>query len=285
MPREKLVQLTLDLGQPINTSCRQCGMNYHPSDPSDVTVHKRFHAKSVGGVDVSSTLRLSRVVWRAGNGNDYIAVVDRRSSAAEKRKTKEVLELVESELSAAEIPDKDLWTSTDRYRFYLYIVLRVGGAGKCVGLLLTERIDTGYPVVDSRFRNGVGSSANVVLELENKRKAVMGVSRVWTCLTNRGNGVARTLLDTACETFVYGMTVRKELVAFSQPTESGERLARSWFSGSRVAVTRGDISTAEGNGGEKAPSPSAPPLPSASPQPGNLSKQQESTVSWLVYVG
>ena len=86
--------------------------------------------------------------------------------------------------------------------------------------------------------------------------AVLGISRIWTSSQHRGQGIATALLDTAlmhhnqqvrrnnvlaskCEPSAPGKSdveylkvlkeVGKEDVAFSQPTESGAKLARKWF--------------------------------------------------------
>ncbi len=59
--------------------------------------------------------------------------------------------------------------------------------------------------------------------------AIMGVSRIWTSNQHRKQGVATKLLDTARANFLYGLTVEKKNVAFSQPTESGGKLAKRWF--------------------------------------------------------
>jgi N-acetyltransferase len=81
-----------------------------------------------------------------------------------------------------------------------------------------------------------------------KVAAVLGVSRIWTSPMHRGQGIALALLDTAVErhnsqldpngadatTSASKSTSRmtrirdKRQVAFSQPTESGAKLARKW---------------------------------------------------------
>ncbi|GME22052.1 Sister chromatid cohesion acetyltransferase eco1 [Neofusicoccum parvum] len=74
--------------------------------------------------------------------------------------------------------------------------------------------------------------------------AHLGISRIWVSSLHRRHGVATALLDAAARDFCgqqyYGLDeydgankkrdrVPKELVAFSQPTDSGARLARRWF--------------------------------------------------------
>ncbi|KAL2450871.1 hypothetical protein ABEF95_014074 [Exophiala dermatitidis] len=64
---------------------------------------------------------------------------------------------------------------------------------------------------------------------EETYPAVVGVSRIWTSRAFRKKGIARNLLDCVVSQFIYGMEIEPTQVAFSQPTESGAALARSWF--------------------------------------------------------
>jgi len=244
-------------------------MSYYPCTSDDDALHKRFHAKSVGGVDFKPTIldaKKSKVVWRGREEeqeeDSFVLVVDRKSAAVERRKAREVLEVVESELSAGEIEEGVLWGGVkageeggggERFRVLLYVVGK-----KCVGLCLAERIRKAYRVVGDEVRNDVagemksmvyrGSSISVSCVLvffflsilcifvdnrfvhsETSRPAILGISRVWVCADRRRRGIATRLLDCAREHFIYGMEIEKDDVAFSQPTESGGALARGWF--------------------------------------------------------
>jgi N-acetyltransferase len=232
-------------------------MSYHPSTPDDEALHKRFHAKSVGGVDFSCTSKSGKVVWRGGGEEDVkVLLVDRKSAPTEKRKVREVMEVVDAELGAAEIADPVLWQEDgeggDRFRVYVYV-----HGKKCVGLLLVERIKRAYYVLDepptkqleqeelegkegeiktkdndSKPPSAISTSASSSVSISSTpQKALMGVARIWTCSSSRRKGIARKLLECARSTFIYGMSVEKGLVAFSQPTESGGALARGWFEG------------------------------------------------------
>jgi len=59
--------------------------------------------------------------------------------------------------------------------------------------------------------------------------ALLGISRVWVSKSHREQGLAIDLLDCARNNFFYGVEAPKDLVAFSQPTDSGGRLAERWF--------------------------------------------------------
>lgn len=78
-----------------------------------------------------------------------------------------------------------------------------------------------------------------------KHPAIMGISRIWTSSTHRGQGIAERLINTAINrhnAVINDATVkaggqcahsrsikRKQDIAFSQPTEAGATLARKWF--------------------------------------------------------
>jgi N-acetyltransferase len=64
---------------------------------------------------------------------------------------------------------------------------------------------------------------------EQTYPAVVGVSRIWTSRAHRHKGIAANLLECVMSQFIYGMEIEREQVAFSQPTEAGAGLARSWF--------------------------------------------------------
>ncbi|KAI5858097.1 ESCO1/2 acetyl-transferase-domain-containing protein [Tricharina praecox] len=125
-----------------------------------------------------------------------------------------MLQIVDSELGAAEITDDALWRA-GRWKAYLFSSSR-----RVVGFLLAERIQRGY------VARGGASGAVVMGE---ERPALLGVCRIWTAGEWRRRGVARRLLEEARQEFVYGLKVGRELVAFSQPTESGAALARGWW--------------------------------------------------------
>lgn len=263
IPRtKKLVQMQLDLVAESNKTCKVCGMEYVPSLAEDAALHRKFHAMNVGGIDISKAMseRLRRnQVWSGGE-QSFIAVVSRRDALAARKKAREVLNLVNTELGAVPIADEALWSqirnattlptksgseapsekapgehaTSDRYKVYLYIQ-----GAKCVGACLAESIQCGFPVLDQQGKDDAATktacrapveidSSSVSIN-ESRQPAILGISRIWTSNSHRHQGVASSLLNSARLHFLYGMMISKEKVAFSQPTESGARLARKWF--------------------------------------------------------
>jgi len=166
---------------------------------------------------------------------------------------------VNAELSAVDIPESSLWSTTcvknpaekssdqnkehkeeesvlsskpsiasereryDRYKIYLYIVEK-----KCIGLCLVERISRAHKTDESTSPIVLESMSSSISISSTTQSVVLGVSRIWTCSSYRRLGIASILVNCASENFIYGMRVEKSLVAFSQPTETGGYFARSW---------------------------------------------------------
>ncbi|KAE9978393.1 hypothetical protein EG328_001474 [Venturia inaequalis] len=239
--QQKLTQLTLDLGQKTQKKCQICGMEYRPSSPEDAALHKKYHAQNVGGIDLGKkfvdSIFVGQKVW-TGSAGEMIIVVNRSAEARKRRVVESVLDVVEKELGGVGIDREELWTELsatsetdatakcDRYKAYLYI-----RGYKCVGVCLTERIRSAYEVLvtTTRGEKGTSSRSSSITVSEESKAATMGISRIWTSTFARRSGIARKMLDAALDNFVYGMKVSKDMAAFSQPTESGGNLARSWF--------------------------------------------------------
>lgn len=235
-------------------------MEYIPSNTEDASLHKKFHAQNVGGVNFTKAfIERSRhnAVWEGGDGS-FIAVVGRRDGVALRNKAAEVLRVVNTELAAVSVGEESLWSliqegedkegkgegrgGCDRFKVYLYI-----RGSKCVGACLAERIQEAFAVVDSTCSVPATPSAHtdpsptidVVDQVRVESSsisissmpspALLGISRIWTSKLERKKGIATSLLDAAREDFLYGMRIEKVTVAFSQPTGSGGNLARKWF--------------------------------------------------------
>lgn len=251
-----LTQMTLDLGAETRKTCRECGMEYVTSNPDDVAMHRMWHDKDDGGVDLGKAFQKGsamRWAYEVPHIEGIVVVVDRKTSTPARLQVKKALDVVGRELSSVPITEEVLWSQkslinkgaingkgvkqsdaeerndhrSDRYKVFLHIK-----DGKCVGLCLAERITEGRPVKASEQKevngNAAAPSSSITVH-GTSRPAVVGISRIWVSKTFRRKGVATNLLDCVMNHFIYGMEIDKEEVAFSQPTESGGQLARAWF--------------------------------------------------------
>ena len=259
----RLKQMQIDLGVELRRTCT-CGMEYIPSNKEDSESHLKFHQMNARGVSVGKSFLkktgLSKIFPKHGswNAGEATVMVDFKSSAPAKNKARKVLELVNTELSAADLGEEQLWggmqcsnpaakrpvgkkrkaevsldepeTRGDRFKAFL----RIEG-DHCVGFCLAEKISVAYRVSDPQTKkHGIGSSgpapkSSSISHSTASDVALLGISRIWTSRANRKCGVATNLLECARNNFFYGMEVPKELMAFSQPTESGGRLATRYF--------------------------------------------------------
>ncbi|KAJ5639796.1 uncharacterized protein N7484_007658 [Penicillium longicatenatum] len=238
-PQPPLRQMQIDLGNEVRKTCATCGMEYIPSNTEDAALHKKFHEMNSTGVDLGKAFmraNASRWVYEATRFEEgYVVIVDRKASPSAKNQAKKVLEVVNKELSSPEIDEEVLWSQTeapehrkdqneeekvDRYRVFLHMK-----DSRCVGLCLTERIWESQPVILGE-QNGNSSSVSVK---DERHPAIVGVSRIWTSGASRRMGIALDLLDCVVSNYIYGMEISKDQIAFSQPTESGKRLASKFF--------------------------------------------------------
>lgn len=295
-----LTQMQISLGQEVQKKCKICGMEYVPSSEEDRKLHEKYHKQNTEGYDVGkdfvSRSRVMSVSKAGANDADSICALDCFDKPARKRRGQAVLEIVQRELGAVEIPERTIWDDKDidglrirepEFRAYLYI-----RGTKCVGFLLTQKINEAHAVLEPSLsldesikprRSSSGALAalkarqSVAAEQlklvqsqpitlsERLTPAQLGISRIWTSPTHRGQNIATTLLDTALEHQNQRLKrdksvqaaasseiqmrgdskespkqiessmppterlLLKEDVAFTQPTEAGARLARKWF--------------------------------------------------------
>ncbi|OQO08200.1 hypothetical protein B0A48_06995 [Cryoendolithus antarcticus] len=284
--RHALTQMQISLGQETQKRCKDCGMEYIASSAEDRQLHDKYHRQHSEGCDVGKDFIAKArqgSVLSCALGDDAIVAVDSRDTVWRRRRVRMALDVVQRELGAVDIPDVKLW-EPGRHIAYLYV-----RGTKCVGLLLAECITEAREVVAPARRQSTGGRT---LAIEEKRPptslaalkarrtasrtpdetthdpvgplelaitpvpAKMGISRIWTSPTQRGQGIAIALLDRARSHFdgqirphesntrhdlppseiMYGASpvegarpgISKADVAFSQPTEMGARLARKW---------------------------------------------------------
>ena len=257
LAKKPLTQMQIDLGGEVRKTCRTCGMEYIPSVKEDAALHSKYCAMNVGGVDMGKAFVKDDSVKRIRSERareeerEMVVTVDRKSSIAARNRTRKVLDVVNAELSATDIDDEHLWGALnpeqkiietrkssseggdkrgDRFKAFLYLV-----NDKCVGFCLAEKISSALGVVagcaagDDGIRVIQTSKSSSISVSTSADVALLGISRIWTSKTYRGKGLALDLLECARHNFFYGVEAPKDLVAFSQPTESGGRLAERFF--------------------------------------------------------
>ncbi|KAI5198554.1 hypothetical protein AUEXF2481DRAFT_33214 [Aureobasidium subglaciale EXF-2481] len=259
---KSLVQMQLNFGQLMRKTCKECRMEYVPSAPEDVALHKKFHAQHTNGIfmdrDFLTKVKSEKAVWHGSQGDFIIHLSGSQDPKHWLKKARAVFDMATTDLGAVDIPDEKLWGSqfvtnstrkravntkdgneADRYKLYLYI-----NSGRCVGLCLAEGIDRAFKVIEPKIMgevkqkdeeetsskaSGTETPGCELLSISEKAdEAAVGISRIWTSQGSRKKGIARALLKCVAKTFLSKVTP-KDMVAFSQPTEMGTALARRWF--------------------------------------------------------
>ena len=287
--------MQISLGQEVQKKCKACGMEYIASSDEDRKLHDMYHKQNLEGYDVGKDfLSKGRAgsVFKTSKKGDEIAAVDGHDNVWRRKRARAALDVVQRELGAVDIPDNQLWdketihamskAGASRHTVYMYV-----RQTKCVGFLLVEHIKEGKkvlePVKPASAKDTQPSTAKTsALERLRARRALqketkvsdqpiriatksspakLGVSRIWTAPTHRGQGIANTLLDQAMEHYNERVaehnstksievntsqqdtvadnptpattdslsSISKDQVAFSQPTDAGAKLARKWF--------------------------------------------------------
>jgi N-acetyltransferase len=284
-----LTQMQISLGQEVQKKCKACGMEYIASSSEDRQLHDKYHKQNLEGYDVGKDF-LSKgrpdSVFKTSRKGDEIATVDAHDSTWRRKRARAALDVVQRELGAVDIPDKQLWDKeTDhalshmgvsRHTTYMYV-----RQSKCIGLLLVEQITEGMkvlePVKPLSAKATPATAKTSALERLRARRALqeetevpdqpiriattsspakLGISRIWTSPSHRGQGIAKALLDQAVAHYNERVTMHdhtksanageaetrgspqavnrklelltKDQVAFSQPTDAGAKLARKW---------------------------------------------------------
>ncbi|KAG0265349.1 N-acetyltransferase esco2 [Linnemannia exigua] len=200
------------------------------------------------------------------------ASVSTSGSNYEKKKVKEVLEVVNKELGSVDFDPEKL----DSCKVFLYI----SGKKKVVGCLIAERIKEGFEIMTLRAeprRSSVESRASSNTSMDSSspsssdakpiekrgapmqllddqdrsregeggaaifcskvpQPAICGINRIWVSSQHRRQKIASRMLDAVRERFIYACQLETKDLAFSQPTGDGKALARQYLGTDRFLV-------------------------------------------------
>lgn len=262
---KRLVQSVIQIGKSSGSTsekCPDCLMTYSPVAARDLVAHERFHNLHINGRkwsmnwgDLVEKFPLARVKGASISINggltpknyhqrahsriitsfkqDRIVVIS-KTKASEVRATLEIMHIVNDELNAPHnenyiwsgIPDDDehrerIASRSPSWRpdglAFVYV-----SDGRAVGIVIVEHLKH----EDQRGRWMVCGSNCIVPGVRPFFK--MGISRIWVSRRHRGCGIATRLLDSARKHTIPGTEVAKWELAWSQPSESGGKLAESY---------------------------------------------------------
>lgn len=139
------------------------------------------------------------------------------SSKDMQKRALNLLNVVDTALGAP--PNKTRGTTFFSRGGKIYLLL--SREGRVISVVAGER-------VDFAFRR-IAESAGVETS-GDKERCLIGISRMWTCISERGKGWCSALIEECAARLVLAVDcrVRRGLVGFSTPSESGMGVARKW---------------------------------------------------------
>ena len=225
--------MQISLGQEVQRKCKACGMEYIASSAEDRKLHDKYHKQHAQGYDVGKDfVKKARdgSLFEPANTGDTVVAIDHSDNPWRRKRARAALDVVQRELGAVDISDKELWSgraagvpamsSIVRYICYMYV-----RETKCVGFLLAESIVEAHAVAEparpkpNRQNLAQAKPMSALEALKSRRPptstidshappepislsthpspASLGISRIWTSPSHRGQGIARSLLDIA----------------------------------------------------------------------------------------
>ncbi|KAM6964898.1 N-acetyltransferase ESCO2 [Aplochiton taeniatus] len=219
-------QLIIDAGQKQfgATTCSSCGMVYSADSLEDNFQHSQFHQNFLDTIKFVGWKK-ERVVAEFWDGKILLVLPDDPKYAV--RKAEEVRRLADNELGFQQVS----LSCPSQSKTYLFI----SSERMVIGCLVAENIRQGFRVLAQPER-----AKDMTREdfMDHHRAwccnttpepALCGVSRIWVFSMARRKAIATRLMDTVRNTFVYGSSLSKQEVAFSDPTPDGKQFATKYF--------------------------------------------------------
>ena len=214
-----LKQLTLNFGQkrPKTINCSECNIVYDPNDKEDSQLHAKIHSEKEAVLKYT-TLKGEKKVQEYSDGKCIVieAGIDSKQLIS---KAIQVLEYVDTQLGINSNENQTKFKDSAKvYLFYSYT------AKKIVGVCLAEPIDKAYKI---EYLNT--ETKSFTLNESSCQKVLCGINRIWVASNMRRQRVASRLLDCVRINFLYFRSLNLNDLAFSDPTEFGQALAKNYL--------------------------------------------------------
>ncbi|CAH02222.1 Eco1p [Kluyveromyces lactis] len=246
---KKSIQATLQFkSTPTLVKCPKCSITYSTNSPSDLVQHKRYHDLHLNGkrwsqswgdiinrveaLKTEKQLKYSMVSEKDKKvmsfqlpsqtlyeEDEYIVMISPKK-ANEVKAALDLMSIVNEELNAPH-DENAFWSEVDKSgksqgKAFIYVK-----KNRAVGVITIEYIENTnrgkWMVLDTK-----AIVPNVVPDVK------LGISRIWVCRNQRQHGIATRLLEVARKKSIYGCIVNKWELAWSQPSQSGSILAKSY---------------------------------------------------------
>lgn len=217
--KEAKDQFIIDAGQKHfgTTVCQACGMIYMAANPEDELQHGQYHHRFLEGVKFTGWKR-ERVVAEFWDGKIVLVLPWDPSYAL--RKVADVQELVDNELGFQQVVPRH----ADKTKTFLYI----SDEKKVVGCLIAERITQAFRVLSEATGPSSQDCQRAWQCSDVPEPAICGISRIWVFRLQRRKRIARRMVDTLRNCFMFGSFLSTNEIAFSDPTPDGKLFATKY---------------------------------------------------------
>ena len=226
-----LKQMTLNFGQkssPKTTSeCKECGMVYQLNDKQDEQLHAKYHGENKEASLLKYTsMRGEKLVQEYTDGKCVVIEYGTDSNQSIQKALK-VLDFVDNQLGISENRQQN---NSDRSphrhiknlsKFYFFVS---SISNRIVGFCLAEHVEKAHKI------SYLNENANTFTydEKSASEPANCGINRIWVASNMRRHGIATRILDCVRVNFIYIYKLEPHQLAFSDPTEYGRKLAKSY---------------------------------------------------------
>ncbi|XP_006906314.1 N-acetyltransferase ESCO2 isoform X2 [Pteropus alecto] len=220
--KETKDQLIIDAGQKHfgATMCKSCGMIYTASNPEDEVQHVQHHHRFLEGIKYAGWKK-ERVVAEFWDGKIVLVLPHDPGYAI--KKVEDVQELVDHELGFQQVVSR----CPNKTKTFLFI----SDEKRVVGCLVAEPIKQAFRVLSEPTGPESPSSKECHRAWQCSdvpEPAVCGISRIWVFRLKRRKRIARRLVDTLRNRFMFGCFLSTNEIAFSDPTPDGKLFATKY---------------------------------------------------------
>nr|XP_042710751.1 N-acetyltransferase ESCO1 isoform X2 [Chrysemys picta bellii] len=205
-------------------SCSICGMLYTASNPEDETQHLLFHNQFISAVKYVGWKK-ERILAEYPDGKIIMVLPDDPKYAL--KKVEEIREMVDNDLGFQQAP----LMCYSRTKTLLFI----SNDKKVTGCLIAEHIQSGYRVIEEKIPEVSSENEKIIFERQkawccstSPEPALCGISRIWVFSMMRRKKIASRMIECLRSNFIYGSYLRKEEIAFSDPTPDGKLFATQY---------------------------------------------------------
>ncbi|XP_072489933.1 N-acetyltransferase ESCO2 isoform X2 [Notamacropus eugenii] len=217
-------QFIIDAGQKHFGAiiCKSCGMIYTAASPEDEAQHAHYHQRFLEGIKYVGWKK-ERIVAEFWDGKIILVLPGDPKYAI--RKAEDVRELVDNELGFKQvIPNRP-----SKIKTFLYI----SDEKKVVGCLIAEPVKQAFRVLTEPWSPSSPSQQAFYNQRawqcsSTPEPALCGISRIWVFSLMRRKGIARRLVDTLRNCFMFGCFLSTDEIAFSDPTPDGKLFATKY---------------------------------------------------------